>query len=176
MTPEKSVSQVRSISLPFQGLFIGIGSVFLALLSMDIGNVHVGFSFLPVVVIYYWPRAASYSWSLICVFLFGLFYDLAAASTLGMWALAFLVLFMVLDGASRGRSGLGRAIVEYALSVLFCFVIVLLVGWLSLGKLPKIGTLLGNAAASIAVFPVLYWIRSMFTTISGSSSTLGLRE
>ena len=176
MSPKKTVSHVQSISLSFQGLLFGLVLVFLALLSIDIGKVHVGFSFLPLIVIYYWSRAASYTASLICVFLFGLFYDMASANTLGMWALAFLILFMVLDGAPRSRSGLGRAVVEYALIVLFCLIIVLLVGWLSLGKLPQISKLFGNAAASIAVFPIIYWIRSMFVSVSGTSSTLGLRE
>ena len=176
MILQKTVSKVRSISLSFQGLIVGIGMVFLALLSMDIGNMNFGFSFLPVIVIYYWPSAASYSWSLLCVFLFGLFYDMASANTLGMWALAFLVLFMVLDGAPRGRSGLGRALIEYALTVLFCLVVVLLIGWISMGRLPQVGSLLGNAVASIAVFPIAYWIRSMFVTISGSSGTLSMRE
>ena len=176
MTPKESVSQTQSISLSFQGAVIGIALVFIALLSMDLGKMHFGFSFVPVVVIYYWPRAASYSWSLLFMFLLGLFYDMASANTLGMWALAFLILFMVLDETPKGISGLGRAVVEYALSVMFCLVIVLLLGWLSIGKLPQISTLLGNAVASIVIFPIFYWVRSLFVTIRGPSATLGLRE
>jgi len=176
MTPKKSVSQIQSISLSFQGAVFGMVLVFIALLSMDLGKLHFGFSFVPVAVIYYWPREASYTWSLLFIFLLGLFYDMSSASSLGMWTLAFIIIFLVLDGAPKGRSGLGRALVEYALSVMFCFVIVFLLGWLSLGRLPQVSILLGNAFASIVIFPIFYWLRSMFVNILGPSVTLGFRE
>ena len=176
MIQKKSVSQIRSLSLAFQGLIVGIILVFPALLSMDIGNAHFGFSFLPVAVLYYWPRAASHTGSLLCVFLLGLFYDMVGANTLGMWALAFLVLFMVLDSAPNVKPGLGRAMLGFVMSLGLCFLVVLLVGWISIGTLPQIGTLLLNAVATIVIFPIIYWVHSIFYTIRGPSNALGLRE
>jgi len=176
MIQKKTVSQVQSISLSLQGLVIGIVLVFPALLSMDIGRVNFGFNFLPIAVIYYWPRAASYTWSLLCVFLLGLFYDMASANTLGMWALAFLVLFMVLDGVPTVKKGFGRTITGFTLSLLFCLVIVLLIGWISMGKLPPVGTLLLNAIASVAIFPIIYWAYNAFNIIRGPSDVFGAHE
>ena len=176
MKQKKSISQVQSISLAFQGLVIGIILIFPSLLSMDIGSVHFGLSFLLVAVIYYWPRGASHNASLLSVFLLGIFYDMASANTLGMWALAFLVLFMVLDSVPKVKHGLGRAIVGFSLSLGLCFLVVLLVGWISMGKLPQVGTLFLNAIAAIIFFPIIYWVHSIFNTIRGPSPVVGLRE
>jgi len=176
VTQKKSVSQTQTISLSFQGLVIGIILVFPAMLSMDIGNVHFGFSFLPVAVLYFWPRAASHTASLLSVFLLGVFYDMVSANTLGMWALAFLVVFLVLDNAPSVTTGLGRAIVGFILSLGLCFFVVLLVGWVSEGQLPQVGTMLLNALATVIVFPIIYWVYSTFNIVLGASHVLGARE
>ncbi len=176
MIQNNSVSQVQSLSLAFQGLVIGFILIFPSLLSVDIGNLHFRFSFLIVAIIYFWPRAASYPASLFSIFLIGIFYDMASANTLGMWALAFLVLFMVLETMPHAKYGLGRTMLGFSLSLGLCFLIVLLIGWISLGKLPQIGTLVLNAIASILFFPIIYWVHSIFTTIRGPSSVVSFRE
>jgi cell shape-determining protein MreD len=176
MMQKKTVSQTQSISLSFQGLVIGIVLVFPALLSMDIGGVYFGFNFLPVAVLYYWPRAASHTWSLLSVFLLGVFYDMASANTLGMWTLAFLVVFMVLDSTGNVKTGFGRAMVGFTMSLGLCLVIVLLIGWMSMGQLPQVGTLLLNAVATIAIFPIFYWVHNIFSYVRAPSHTLGMRE
>jgi len=176
VTQKKSVSQTQSISLSFQGLVIGMILVFPAMLSMDIGNAHFGFSFLPVTVLYFWPRAASHTGSLLSVFLLGAFYDMVSANTLGMWALAFLIVFLVLDNAPTVTTGLGRAIVGFILSLGLCFFVVLLVGWILEGQLPQVGTMFLNAVATIMVFPIIYWAYNTFNIVRGSSNVLGAPE
>ncbi len=176
MIQKESANQVNSISLSLQGLAIGLVLIFPALLSMDIGGGHIALGFLPVAAVYLWPRAASYSWSLPSVFLIGLFYDIASASPIGMWTLALLILFIVLAGGIAQGDGLGRAVAGFSLSVLLCLVIVLIVGRLSMGQWPRINILLVNAVASIIVFPIIYWMRSLFVVARGQQKSSGIRK
>ncbi len=172
MTDQKTVSQTQSFSLALQGFLAGIIIVFLSLLSLDLGILHFGFSFLPVFIIYFWPCAASYTWSLFFIFLLGMYYDIASANPLGIWTLTFLILFMTLDGVPKSKSGLGITIIEFSLCVMFSAIVAFLFGWLSLGRPPQIVTLFGNAVASIVVFPIFYWLRSLFVTIRSPSMSL----
>jgi len=176
MIQKESANQVNSISLSLQGLVFGMILIFPALLSMDVLGGHITLSFLPVAAVYLWPRAASYSWSLPGIFLIGLSYDMASASPMGMWTLAFLILFVVLGGGIAHPGGLSRAVGGFSLSVLLCFIVVLIVGRLFMGQWPHIFTLLANAVASIIIFPIIYWIRSMLMIMRGQQDTLGLRE
>lgn len=175
MSQIESTNQIQALSLSLQGLGIGVLLIFPALLSLEMFGGHFGFSFLPVTAIYFWPRGASYSWSLLGVFVFGLLYDMVSSSALGMWTLAFLILFMVMGGEISHKRGLVRAIGIFSLSVVLVLIIVFIVGRLSLGKWPQFYGLLGNALVSIIVFPVLYWIRSLYMALRGSSETLGIR-
>lgn len=176
MIQKESANQLNSISLSLQGLAVGIVLIFPALLSMDLLGGHISLGFLPVAAVYLWPQAASYSWSLPSVFLIGLFYDMASASPIGMWTLAFLILFLVLGGGITHKAGLGRAMGGFSLSVLLCLVVVFIVGRLSLGQWPRINSLLVNAVASIIVFPIIYWIRSLFVATRSLQKPGGLRE
>lgn len=176
MIQKESVNQLHSISLSLQGLVVGIIIVFPALLSLDIWGRHIALGFLPIAIVFLWPHAASYSWSLFCIFLIGLFYDMISASPLGMWALTLLILYVVLGGGIKHTGGLGRAVAGFGLCVFLCLIIVLILGKFSLGQWPRFDTLLLNALASLAVFPIIYWIRNLILAIRGQSESLGLRQ
>ncbi len=176
MIQKEAANPLNSISLSLQGFIVGIFLIFPAFLSMDVFGMHLGFNFLPVAAVFYWPRAASYSWSLLGVFLFGFLYDLASASPIGMWTLAFLILFIVLDGGSTLKGGLGRNMLGYGLSVFLCLVIIFLVGRFSIGQWPHFNGLMANAIASIAVFPLFYWVRILLRALTGQVEPSGLRQ
>lgn len=175
MIQKESANQLNSISLSLQGFVVGIALIFPALLSLDFLGGHIALGFLPVAAVFLWPRAASYSWSLPCIFLIGLFYGMVSASPLGMWSLALLILYIALGGGIAHKGGLARAIIGFSLCVLLCLIVVLLVGRLSLGQWPRINTLLLNAVASIVAFPIIYWIRSLTLAFRGVE-TPGLRQ
>jgi len=176
MIGEERTNDLLAFSYALQGLGLGIVLSFFAMLSIDLPGWFFGLTFLPVAAIFCWPEKASYSWSLFAVFVFGLFFDIVSGGPLGVWALSLLVLFIVLGGRAEIRHGLTGHIVGYALCVVFVFVLVLVFGRLSLGHWPQIFGLLINALATIAVFPFLYWLRSMYVTLRAVPGLSGLRE
>ena len=175
MSQKESKNQIQSISLALQGLLLGVLLIYPALLSLSIFGVRFGFVFLPVVAIYYWPRQASYSWSLICVFSLGLLYDLISAGPFGVWTLSLLALYLVLSTGESIKTGLMRGVLGYTLCVAFIFALVSIIGRVFVGHWPILSALFLNAVTSIAVFPLLYWLRSIAKIVRGSSEVSGVR-
>ena len=175
MNQTESLNQIQSISLALQGFGVGLLLIFPALLSLKVLGVVFGFLFLPVVAIYYWPRNASYFWSLFGVFSLGMIYDLIGAGPLGLWSLALLVLYIVLGAGASVQQGFVKSLLSFILSLIFVFFIVLIVGRLSMGQWPKIGTLIRNVLATIFIFPLLYWVRILALALRGNRDASGAR-
>ncbi len=176
MTGEERTNNLLAFSHALQGLALGVVLSFFAMLSMDLPGLVFGLSFLPVAAIFYWPEKASYSWSVFAVFVLGLLYDIVSGGPLGVWTLSLLVLFLVLGGRADIKSGFSGHIVGYALCTVFVFVLVLVFGRLSMGHWPHIAGLLTNVVASIAVFPFLYWVRSLYAMVRSMPEPGGFRE
>ena len=176
MIGEERTNNLLAFSYALQGLVLGIFLSFFAMLSIDLPGLVFGLTFLPLAAIFYWPEKASYSWSVFAVFVFGLFYDIISAGPLGVWALSLLVLYIVLGERAVRKPGFSEHIVGYALCVVFVFILVSVFGRLSMGHWPQIFGLLINALASIAVFPFLYWVRSIYVMMRGGSGVSGLRQ
>lgn len=168
MSQNESANQIQSISLALQGLLLGFLLIYPALQGINIFGLQLGFIFLPIVAVYYWPDQASYSWSLICVFLLGLTYDLISAGPIGLWSLSFLILYLVLSASERVNDGVLRGTFAYALCLALVLVLLLVLGRVAVGRLPQFGVLFMNAVASIAVFPFLYWLRSLARAVRGT--------
>jgi len=176
MMEEERTNALLAFSYSVQGLGLGALLIFPAMLSVDLPGLHFALSFLPLTAIYFWPSKASYSWSLPAIFIYGLFYDMVSAGPLGIWALAFLILFISLGGGVTIKNGLLYNLLGYAVCVLFVFIFVLVLGRLSTGHWPQFHLLLTNALATIAVFPFLYWVRGLYMMIRGTPELAGLRE
>ncbi len=175
MMGEERTNALLAFSFALQGLVLGVVLIFPSILSVDLPGFYFGLTFLPVAAIFYWPSNASYSWSLLAIFLVGLFYDLASAGPLGVWALSFLVLYIVLGGRAVVRSGLAGHFAGFSLCVICVFLLVVLFGRLALGHWPQIFNLLINGLATIAVFPLIYWLRTTFIMMRGTQRHVGLK-
>ncbi|MBL4853239.1 MAG: hypothetical protein JKY25_03270 [Robiginitomaculum sp.] len=176
MIEEERTNALLTFSYSLQGLGLGVLLIFPAMLSVDLPGLHFGLSFLPVTAIYYWPARASYSWSLLAIFIYGLFYDMVSAGPLGIWTLSFLILYIVLGGRITVKNSLLYNLIGYAMCVIFVFVLVAMFGRLSTGHWPQLYLLLMNALVAIAVFPVLYWVRSLIVMMRGTPELAGQRE
>ncbi len=176
MIEEERTNTLLAFSYALQGLGIGIVLIFPALLNIDLPGFYFGLSFLPIAAIFYWPAKASYSWSLLAIFIFGLFYDMVSAGPLGVWALSFLVLYIVMGGGATVKNNFLAHLIGYALCVVFVFILVTIFGRISTGHWPQIYRLLVNFVATIAVFPLLYWVRSLIFMVRGGSGISGLKQ
>ena len=164
MTSLESANPIRSFSLALQGGLFGVIMAYAALINLDFGGVRIGFSFLPILAIFFWPQKASYSWSLIAVFFVGLFYDIISATPLGMWALISLCLFLILGGGVNPRVNFSIGIGGFSAAVLLGCIFFATFGKLALGYWPSWSSLLANAGVTILMFPLVYWGRKLFTS------------
>ena len=164
MSDTESANQIHSFSRAVQGGLWGMVLVFFALISVDLGQARLGFMFLPVAAIFFWPKTASHSWSLVGVFTLGLFYDVVSAGPLGLWALVLLIVFILMGGGAAAKIKFWPAVAGYSLGVAFVFVILLIFGKLTLTASPNAFSLGMNAAGSILIFPIIYWLRSLFVS------------
>ncbi|HFB54907.1 MAG TPA: hypothetical protein ENJ46_03200 [Hellea balneolensis] len=167
MSQNESAYHLRSISFAFQGLLAGIVLVFFSLANLDIGIFNVGFIFIPVAAILFWPMGASYTWSLLCVFLLGLFYDMASAQPLGIWAISYLVLFILLGKGVKVNIRFMNALFGYILSVLFVAILAFILGLIALGQWPNSGTMALGAVLSVLAFPLVFGLRWLANFILG---------
>ncbi len=162
MIEKEAANRLQSFSWVLQGLAVGIILIFLALINLDLGRVHIGFMFLPVIAIFFWPVQASYSWSLISIFLLGLFHDIASDGPLGVWMLSYLLLFIIMGGGIGLRLGFRSSFLAFTLSLIFIVLCLYAIGYVSRGHIPDgIGIMLSLGAA-VLLFPLVYWLRTLF--------------
>lgn len=166
MSDHEAPNSIRSFSGALQGLGIGFLLVFMALTHLDLGGYHIGFILLPVATIYLWPVHASYSWSLLCIFLLGIFHDLASDGPLGVWAISYLLLFLIMGRGVGRHIAFGQAMGGFALSLLFVAVVSYGFGFVALGASPNIGGMLVSILTALLFFPLLYWVRHLFGTLN----------
>lgn len=170
MSEQENAYRLNAFSGALQGLVIGIFLVFCALTNLKLGNVHVGFVFLPVAAIFYWPLKASYSLSLVCVFLLGLFHDVASNGPLGVWTLCYIFLFMIMGGGVRTKKNFSKALGGFVLALGFVFLLAFVFGFIALGRWPDLFGLLISVVSSIVVFPLCYWLHSLFSSLQNDAA------
>jgi hypothetical protein len=167
MSQNESAYRLRSITFAFQGLLSGIVLVFFSLANLDLGVFNVGFIFIPVAAILFWPTGASYTWSLLCVFLLGLFHDMASAQPLGIWAVSYLVLFVLLGKGVNVNIKFISAFLGYMISVLFVIALSFILGLVALGQWPNGGAMVLGAVLSVLAFPIIYGLRWLANFVLG---------
>ncbi len=162
MIENEAVNRLQSFSWVIQGVVVGVILTYLALLNLDFGRFHIGFMFLPVMAIFFWPVQASYSWSLIGIFLVGLFHDIASDGPLGIWMLSYLSLYLIMGGGIDMKYSFTASFLWFVLSLMFIVLCMFTIGYISLGHLPRGIGVLFNLGTALALFPLVYWLRTLF--------------
>ncbi len=164
MSDKETAYRLNSFSGGLQGLLIGILLVFASLADINLGGLHVGFVFLPVIAIYFWPPLASYSLSLICVFLLGLLHDVASDGPIGIWTMSYMFLFMIMGGGVRTKQKFSTALGFFTLALGLVFFMSFVFGLFAMGRWPNIASLFVSALATILMFPLFYWLHALFSS------------
>jgi len=160
-----SLSELETISIAIRGLVTGIILVFLSTISFQIFGFSFGLSFIPVFVLMYWPSKASRSWSLFFVFTIGLLQSIVGFSPLGLWAFCYLSLFIIMGGEVTFSERLTPAWGSFFVCILFIGIILFFLGRLLLGQWPPLVPLVTDAFASFLVFPLIFWVRKLTSTV-----------
>jgi hypothetical protein len=169
VTDDSSLSQLQTISIALQGLAAGIILVLLSAISFQISGFTFGLSFIPIIALMYWPKKASKSWSMIFVFFLGLVQATISFSPLGLWALCYLSLFIILGGEIVFSERLSTAWGSFFVCVLFVVIILYFVGRLMLGQWPPLTPMVTDLIASVLIFPLVFWGRNLASTFGRES-------
>lgn len=170
MSRADSSNALSTLSIALQAAALGLICVFISLLSFELAGVKASFMFLPLTIIFYWPRRSSYASSVWTAGFIGLMQDLFSGGPLGLWALTFIILFIIIDPTVR-RTRFGF----FSQWLLFCCLIgagavsVFVLGAITLGQWPNMGALLVNALVGVSMFPILYIAHGLFHQLSGDS-------
>ncbi|MBL4870946.1 MAG: hypothetical protein JKX72_08330 [Robiginitomaculum sp.] len=141
---------------------MGIVFVVIAMINLDLGFINIGFSLIPVTVIYLWPTRASYSWSLLFIFMLGIVNDMTSHGPLGIWSICYLLLFIIMEGGLNPKASFRNAILGFFLSLVFVVLLAYIIGYLSLGHPPRMMGFVGSIFVALLYFPVFFWIRNLF--------------
>ena len=163
MSEREDVNNLHSFTQAIQGLLLGVLLAYLALINFDFGHMHISLMFLPIAAIFLWPQKASKTWSLVFVFILGLFFDTLTSGPIGVWGLSYLLLFTILDGGIGQKIGGFLAFASFALTLFVVYGFVLVSGRFALSHWPDAGSLAINALASLCVFPIIYGIAMLFS-------------
>lgn len=158
-------SEVLAFSLALQGLAFGILFIFGALASVEIGGISLRAGFLPLMALYFWPRTASWSWSLIGASLLGLLYDIVVAGPLGLWALT-LTIFTVLRGDFRPpHLTLNSSWAGFMIALVLGAFAYSVLGRVFTSTAPNWTALLTEFAVTALVFPLIYGLRRLLLLV-----------
>lgn len=169
MRPGETISDLQAFSSALQGFVFGVVLMFFGLMNITIYGHVTQFTFLPVLAVLFWPRQASYTWSLIFVFLLGLLIDLSGGAVLGVWSLSLLVLYMVLGGGLKQDVGLLQAFAVFLLSLVIVMMSFFLLGRLALGQWISPFAFVGDAVLCLFVFPFVFWVHKLMAGLGARS-------
>ena len=157
---------LQAASLALQGLATGMFLVLLLPLNIGISAFQFSLLFLPVAAIFFWPVGASHSWSLVAVFVLGLFTDLISYGQLGIWPFSYLLLFIILGQGVARDIGLAKAWVYFALCLIFIAATSAVLIKFSAGYWLSVNSLMQGIVATLLVFPFIYGMRRMFIEVA----------
>lgn len=138
------------------GLLFGIALVWAAQLRL------FGLSavYLPVFALVLWPRYASKSLTIFCVFLLGLYMDLVTGGPAGAWALIYTFLVLIIRPRSRERE---KSIwYHWGQGLIWLFVAIVLTAIaarLGVGAWPQLLTTVQAFAITALLFAPVYGLR-----------------
>ena len=162
MIVQEAPNRLRSFSASLQGLLLGSVLMFFALINLDLGGVRIGFFLVPVIGIYLWPMRASYSWSLLFIFILGFLHDIASTGPMGVWAICYLLLFVIIGGGVNAKIPFQNAFGGFFLSLVFVSIVAYILGYISLGRPPMLSNFVASVLLSLMLFPIFFWLRNLF--------------
>ena len=175
MSERESANSLVSFSWSLQGLAFGVVLSIMALINLELGRFHVGFIFLPLLALYFWPAKASHSWSLVCIFIMGIFHDIASNGPVGLWALVYLLVFVTLGGGLGVKAGFSKSLFWFSLIQIGVVVFVYGIGGIVFAQSANLLQLLINAAIVLCVFPLIFWLHIVlgYTSVDDGTSVRG---
>lgn len=146
--------------------FVGLLVVMLlSLITFNIVGTPVTFLFIPLIVIFLWPKNADLLFSYILIFLAGLIFDFVSADTPGAWALVFLIGFAMMRPNQRGQeSRLAETWVNFSVWMLVLAFIYLVLDFLGVRETDWI-PFVYSLTLTVLVFPLLYYARRIVRTL-----------
>lgn len=128
--------------------------------GLNLFGAHVGFGFVPLLVLTIWPRRANLLLSLGLVFIAGLFTDWATGGVNGQWALVFVLIWGFLR--PELRSSPFSPIVLFLVWLATCglaIAILSLSGYFVFGILPDFASLGRQMILATLMLPLLMLLR-----------------
>ncbi len=98
----ETANVTRSRSFALQGFLFVCALIPLALIDFRAASISVSGLWIPLIGVYVWPKSAETSSSTVLVFLAGLILDALSDSPTGMWALIFVLTFLIIRPNKRG--------------------------------------------------------------------------
>lgn len=149
-------------STTLQGVGIGIVFVCLALLSFDLGYFRLDLTFLPIIVVFLWPRREGRYLDIWGVMLIGLALDLLTGGPIGLFALTLMIMsFVVRPSLSELSTNWGYRWIAFLPFLLASGVLIFVLARLSLGAWPPIAPLVNQLFWTFVLFPFVIGVRSL---------------
>ena len=162
MNTETGSNTLTALSIALQAAGFGSIGILLSLLNLNVIGQSANFIFLPLAILFYWPRGSSYVSSLWTIFFLGLLHDLASGGPLGLWTLTLVILFIIIDPTVRhARYSFASQWIVFSLLILSGAFVSSVLSFMSLRVWPQFGTSLLNVGLVIAVFPGLHALHKL---------------
>jgi len=140
----------------------GIGLLLLALLStvnFNLFGLSISFLFVPLVLVYLWPKSADDLITYLALFICGLFLDLLTGGYPGMWPLIFILGLVFLRPNLMNREAVFFVSwIGYIFWALVLALVFLLLDFWAKGNI-EMKTLTLQLLVSVLVFPAIYMAR-----------------
>ena len=143
--------------------------VLLANISLNIFGFSLPFLFIPLGVIYFWPRGAEPDLTYLMLFLCGLFLDFLSGSSPGVWAMIFLLGWSVTRPYLYSKEvGLFLFWLSFSVWMGILALLFLVLGYWGRENIAY-GNVLLQLTVAITVFPILYAVRLFLKNTFASS-------
>ena len=174
MIDNEAGNSLQTASVALQTLALGAVLVCFSLLHISLGGRTIRFEFIPLALLFFWPRNSRFGPAIWAVLAIGLLQDLVSGGPLGLWTLTYTILFVVIDPTvRRSRGGLLSQWSVFALLIATGATLMGLLGWASVGEKPGMWALCINGAAATALFPVLFGLRKFVYQVTGRNDAAG---
>jgi len=170
-----STTPMASRGYAWQGILVLSVLTIIGMLSMNIFGRVVSFSLLPLIGVILWPRGASPKTSIIAMLILGLLLDVLTGGPLGLWALVYLAVFMILRPHQRLKPlKFSGAFVQVLGGILIALILAFGLAWFANSHRPQIGLLGPPLLAALTFFPVIYAARALLKQGFGGADERGL--
>lgn len=167
-----NLAKARGLSL--QGGAFSLTLAFLSSLSIRLGPIEAGLTFVPMIAIFLWPRGSSSGLSCIFIFLTGMIVDIVSAGPLGLSAIIYLALYGLLQPDQRsGQSQLKHLWPQFLVWVVAAFCAVLVAGQLFISGRTAWWPLFMQSLFAVLAFPMIFSIRQGLRQLISDSSDSG---